>query len=309
MFVRTVLFTTCLLVLGQPGCRVEAPPFNGVSRPDGRAPVDAIDGGLDASTTSRPIDGPRVPPPSPPPPPPPPGDPPDAAPDAPPDAAPDTAPDLPPVAASGLVGHWKFDEDSGNMASDSSGSGNHGLLGPGAVFVPGGFPGAMFQNPRAIDFDGLDGRVVLTVNRLPAAEASKSISFWVNYPAASAAIQAMLSLTNGLAACGVQIGFRGGQLAVWGWAGAILASAPPPPPGWHNVIYTFDGLTHTLVLDGATSATTTEPPQSCAITDAVVSGYAGGAENFLGTLDDLRIYDRALSPTEISTVSKGGDPG
>jgi hypothetical protein len=304
MFGRLVLASIWILVLAVAGCRVDAPATGGGGPSiDARAPDGA--GAAEAGADRRPPDGP---PPSPAPNAPPPSAPPPAPPDAAPEPTPDAPPDTPPAATPGLVGHWRFDEDSGTRASDSSGSGNDGQLSPGAFFVVGGFPGALFANPGALELDGVEGRVVLTVNRFPAIEAPKSISFWMNFAAVPGDIQAMMSLTNGAVACGVQIGFRGGLLAVWGWAGAGLVSADPPAPGWRHVTYTFDGLMHTLVVDGVTVGSTTSPAQSCLITDAVVSGYAGGAENFLGTLDDVRIYDRPLTPTEISTLAAGGSP-
>ncbi len=311
MLVRSRLIASALFFLACVSCTVEAtPPTGAVSGVDARRPADAA-GKPDAAAPSAdaatppPAPSPPAPPPAPPPPLP---DPPDAAtdPDAPPE--PDAGPDLPPVPPSGLVGYWRFDDRAGAVASDSSGSANHGMVGPGAMFVPAGFPDARFPNQGAIDFDGLEGRVVVAVNRLPAVDGSKSISFWMNPPSVPTAIQAIISLTNGVFLCGVQIGFRQGQLAVWGWAGAVLLSATPPAPGWHNVIYTYDGVGHTLVVDGTTVATSALAPQVCAITDAVVSGYAGGAENFLGALDDLRIYDRALSATEIAALSAGESP-
>jgi hypothetical protein len=304
MSARVVLVSTSLFLLAGltgAGCRVAAP--EGISSPPS-VDARASDGGgaSDAGADSRPVDGPPAPsspPPSAPPPPPA---------DAAPAPTPDAPPDAPPMPVAGLVGHWKFDEDSGALARDSSGSGNDGQLTAGAFFVVGGFPGATFSNPGSLELDGVEGRVVLAVNRFPTVEGAKSISFWMNFAAVPAGIQAMMSLTNGALACGVQIGFRGGLLAVWGWAGAGLVSADPPAPGWHNVVYTFDGLMHTLAVDGATVGSTTSPTQACAITDAVVSGYAGGAENFLGTLDDFRVYDRSLSPAEIAALAAGGSP-
>jgi hypothetical protein len=310
---RAVLVVSWLLLGFPAACTLDAPPEYRGPQLDARRGRDAGgDGGVANRTPDAPAQPPTAPPPAPPQPPspPPPADPVDAAAPMPPDTSPDAGPlpPPPPPPASGLTAHWKFDEGSGDLARDSSGSANDGTLGAGATFVVGGFPGALFANPGAVELDGVEGRVVLTVNRLPPAEAPKSISFWANHPAVPADIQAMVSLTNGASLCGVQIGFRSGQLTVWGWAGAVLATAPPPPPGWHNIIYTFDGFTHTLVVDGVREATTTDPAQSCPITDAVVSGYAGGAENFLGTLDDLRIYDRALTDNEVTTLAAGGQP-
>ncbi|MBL9141431.1 MAG: hypothetical protein JNK53_06145, partial [Phycisphaerae bacterium] len=39
--------------------------------------------------------------------------------------------------ASDLVGHWKFDEGTGTVASDSSGLGNHGAIIGTASYVAG----------------------------------------------------------------------------------------------------------------------------------------------------------------------------
>jgi hypothetical protein len=305
MLARSWLIAPCLLLVA---CTVESPAPGAFPTPDAR-PRDS-GGKPDAAASGAPVDAaPAPPPPAPmpqPPLPPPMPDPPDAAPEPPP-MPPDAAP-VPPVPPSGLVGYWKFDEGGGAVASDSSGLGNDGMVGPGVTFVPGGFPAARFPNAGAIDLDGIEGRVVLAINRMPDIDASKTISFWMNYAAVPQAIQAMVSLTNGGSLCGVQIGFRQGQLAVWGWAGGLLVSATPPEPGWHNVVYIFDGVMHTLAVDGITVASSALAPQVCPITDAVVSGYAGGAENFLGTIDDLRIYARALSAAERDALSAGEAP-
>jgi hypothetical protein len=281
---NSILALSCFILLGPLACSSSPEPSR---NPDaGRvAAADAAQPDRPVPVL-RPIDGPLMP-----------------------DALPDLGPDLPPVGPSGLVGHWKFDEGSGSMTNDSAGSLNHGVLLPGATLVAGGFPAAMFPNPGAVALDGVAGRVVLGVNRYPLAESPKTISLWVNYAAVPIDVSAMFSLTNGNESCGVQMGWRGGLLAVWGWAGAVFVSGPYPPPGWHSVIYTFDGTTHSLIVDEAAPITSTALPQACALTDAVISGYAGGGENFAGTIDDFRIYNRVLSAAEISTLARGGDPG
>jgi len=53
------------------------------------------------------------------------------------------------AAQAGLVGWWRFEEGSGNIANDSSGNGHHGtILGtPEWVSGPEGFGGALAFNP------------------------------------------------------------------------------------------------------------------------------------------------------------------
>src|SRR5580698_9672201 len=70
----------------------------------------------------------------------------------------------------GLVGHWRLDEDVGDVANDSSGNGRTGFAaGPGWSWVPGQFGSAMH-------FSGVDA---VTVGGLPRATPSYSVSAWV----------------------------------------------------------------------------------------------------------------------------------
>jgi hypothetical protein len=70
----------------------------------------------------------------------------------------------------GLVGWWKFDEGSGTVAYDSSGNGNDGNLTNGPTWETGKINGA-------ISFDGLNDYVNLPVKSYPFGN-SASVSFW-----------------------------------------------------------------------------------------------------------------------------------
>jgi hypothetical protein len=234
----------------------------------------------------------------------------DALADSPPDRVREAGPDLPPALPSGLVGYWKFDETTGTTTRDEAGSANDGVVATGATLVPGGFPSAMFPNPGALALDGVMSRVTLGVNRLPNVDGPKTIALWFNYTTTPAGTRDFVSLTNGGLFCGVQVGVRSNMLGVWGWGGTVaqLLQAPLPGPGWHQLTYTFDGSQNTLTIDGGTPVVSTTAPQACDVFDAVVGSYFGGRENFGGTIDDLRIYNRALGASEIATLAAGGDP-
>ena len=210
----------------------------------------------------------------------------------------------PPPPASALVAHWRFDEGQGQRAADSSPAGNHGTLTGGASFVSPGCPLAKFPNPAAVSLDG-QAEVVAGVARLPRTDAAKTISLWVRAPGPAATTQAYLSLTNRALGCGVQIGVRGRTLAVWKWGGEVMVSMPAPGTGWHHVFYAFDGTNHRLRLDGATAVVSTAVSQSCAVAEAVVGNYLNGGNHYVGEIDDLRIYDRALSETEAAQLARG----
>jgi hypothetical protein len=227
-------------------------------------------------------------------------------PPAPGDAA--AAVDLAPV-GQGLVGHWRLDQAEGTTVRDSSGSGNDGVLTGGAALVSPAFPLAKFPNGAALSLDGVDDQVVARANRLPAADAPKTISVWVRFSSQPAASQAAVSLTTRASSCGVHLGRRGAILAAWLWGGEVLAMVSAPGAGWHHMLYTFDGGHHSLSVDGGAPVSSNLPPQSCAITDVVIGNYQGGGNWFPGNIDDVRVYNRALETSEARQLAEGLDLG
>ncbi len=73
---------------------------------------------------------------------------------------------------------------------------------------------------------------------------------------------------------------------------------------WHHIAGTFDGATVSLYLDGVSQATSVYNP-TIALSDPNVYLGSDGANCYQGALDDVRIYDRALSETEIGQIAAG----
>jgi len=83
-----------------------------------------------------------------------------------------------PDISKGLVAHWTFDEDSGNIVSDSSGFGNNGTV-YGATWTTGAVDGAL-------EFDGIDDYVQIPDNSSPPPVhlsnlSDGSISIWFKF--------------------------------------------------------------------------------------------------------------------------------
>jgi hypothetical protein len=209
--------------------------------------------------------------------------------------------------AVGLVGYWPLDEGMGTATADLSGSGNEGVVMGSGMWMPAGFPAAKFRNPASLTLNGRPDQVVVGANRLGPVDGKLSVSLWFNYAAPpTTGNRTFFSFTNRNEACGIQIGTRGANAVVWQWGGFVVAQTPAPPPGWHHLVYTFDGTTHALVLDAGTPVTTQAPPQSCVPTDATIGNYQGGGEFFLGQIDDVRIWaDRVLDAPSIAALYAG----
>ena len=209
-----------------------------------------------------------------------------------------------PPSSAGLVAHWRLDEIAGGVVSDASGSGNDGTVLGGATAAA-GFPRAQFPNRGGVIMDGVDDQIVAGAKRLPATDAAKTISLWVRYPTSTAGVDAFLSLSNRAVSCGVHIGRRSGLLTAWNWGGELVVSTPERPAGWHHVLYRFDGRRHSLSIDGDPPVSSSTAAQSCPVTDAVIGNYQGGGNHFLGTIDDVRVYDRVLDDSQARRLSDG----
>jgi hypothetical protein len=78
---------------------------------------------------------------------------------------------------------------------------------------------------------------------------------------------------------------------------------------WYHLAITYDGTTKTIYVDGAPLPTTTHPTTPIEYDDGDVTLGCDLLTNgtidvpFHGALDDVRIYDRALSPAEILALS------
>jgi hypothetical protein len=75
--------------------------------------------------------------------------------------------------------------------------------------------------------------------------------------------------------------------------------------GWHHVALAYDGSHVTFYVDGVADPSLSANQSSLAsFTNAVLNiGYSdNGLDRFVGDIDEVRIYNRALSASEISAL-------
>jgi hypothetical protein len=234
----------------------------------------------------------------------------DAAPDL--AGAPDLAANMVEPRPAGLVAHWRLDEPGGNTALDERGL-NPGTLTNGTGRVSVGFPSARFENPGAVSFDGLDDYVALGIRELPAMQAVKSVSVWFRADSLSTTARRNLVVFNNRAAEeSWQLGLERGYPAVWTWGPtpARLIGVSRMDLQWHHLVYVFDGTTQRLYLDGTAAATLGQAPPSATVAAAYLGTYDptdDDGERWSGVIDDVRIYDQALTPEQIAWLAAGND--
>jgi subtilisin family serine protease len=203
------------------------------------------------------------------------------------------------------VAHWKFDEGQGDIAYDSAGNNN------GVIYGPQWTEGII---GTALAFDGTDDYVSIGPGVSPTGP--KTISAWVKIPPVgqgSANSQYDFFILEGRQAGNVAVLFYfndGVELKYWNQAAGgieIKYTVALDDDAWHLVGLTYDLDTWTLFLDGFPVATGTGDDHS-----AIVSGESIGGDTDLmfrawyGKIDDVRIYDRALSAKEIEELYRQG---
>ena len=220
---------------------------------------------------------------------------------------------------SGLVAGYPFEEGSGTTAADVSGNGHTGSLTGGVTWTTSGKYG------NALSFDGTTGYVNVASPNLPTGDYTWEA--WVN-PNQTSTFQALL-VSRGLEVSpgGLELDLdAGGKIIVWSNGALRLTSATTLPAGtWSHMALTRTGATLRLYINGALDSNTG--------TDGVAHNFSSagaecplliGVDNdsgctaalngyFAGRLDEIRIYSRALTATEIQAdmatpVSSGSQP-
>jgi hypothetical protein len=220
-----------------------------------------------------------------------------------PDAGSDIGDEAGSASIAGLVAHWPLDEGQGSSASDVTGNQNEGALVNGPSWVEESAP-ISGVNPSALRLDGADDRVELSIRTLPGAEAPKTIALWFRNSETTSRLRNLVALFNETDRTGIHLGLDGDGLAVWRWGEfeSILSSAGAPDQSWHHAAYSWDGSTHQLYLDGTLVDSSTAAVLPGPIRTARL-GIWKLPEIFGGDLDEVRIYDRALSDAEVLALS------
>ena len=219
----------------------------------------------------------------------------------------------------GLVGWWTFDgrDMAGNYAFDKSGNGNRGTL-TGTNGVPVRTLGKLGQG---LSFDGVDDSVDIPPTPAFVDNTTGSVSLWFNTKSFTAEqIFADVLFVSDPDEFRIEyLGDSNDQLRVVVVNNAVATAALDTAnntitdSNWHHLVVTSDGSVVRLFLDGAqktlTAAVGSNTGQwfaSAVDANRLNLGSQNGASSLLGSLDDVRIYNRALSADEIKRLYKIG---
>jgi fibronectin type 3 domain-containing protein len=199
----------------------------------------------------------------------------------------------PPV---GLVAAYGFEETSGTTAADSSGKGSTGTV-SGATPVTGGKFG------RALSFDGINDLVTVPdANALDLAP-GMTLEAWVKPTTVSGWRTALLKERPGQLSYALYAAADNGRPQTEISAGAsreARGTAALTAGAWSHLAATYDGTTLRLYVNGAQVSSTAATGTLFNSTGALrIGGNKIWGEYFSGLIDEVRVYERALTPAEI----------
>jgi Concanavalin A-like lectin/glucanases superfamily/MBG domain/MBG domain (YGX type)/Bacterial Ig domain len=205
----------------------------------------------------------------------------------------------------GLAGHWKLDEVAGNTASDSSSHNNHAVVNRVFEWTTGYIGNALHLGYGGgyADYGFLYDAPSLRPNQF-------TVSIWVRADMKPSAMLVPYSLfftkLDWVANTGFEFGYLlPGQLGLRVMTGTdVFAREELTVPlddletGWHHLCAVYDGNYLRLYRNGSEIAG--KRIGNIQINHGERIGAFG--QNFMGTIDDLRLYNRALSPTEVEEL-------
>ena len=218
----------------------------------------------------------------------------------------------------GLVGYWKFDAAAGTTVRDWSGTGNNGTLNGSWDFSP-GLPTTNFDNAHALILDGSSAYMSLGTTSIPATNASQTIALWIYYTALPGAAKTFVeTIDTAGSSYGNRLGISSANaIQLWKAAAAstqVLAvsvsnTTTYPLSTWRHVAYTYDASAspaiHKIFIDGVEKVSSTTAAGSVTPNSVRVGARQTGAEYFDGRIDDLRVYNVALTTAQIASLAAG----
>ena len=202
------------------------------------------------------------------------------------------------TAAAGLVGAWAFDENTGTAVTDQSGRGNNGTL-SNAIWTTGG------QFNSALTFNGSNAWVTVPDSATLDLTTGMTVEAWVRPTTTGGWRTGVMKEQGGNLVYGLYTNTTSNrptvELYVNGSVRALTGTTQLVNGTWAHLAATYDGTTIRLFVNGVQAAQLAAAGSMPVSTGALrIGGNSIWSEWFSGTIDEVRVYNRALSASEIT---------
>ena len=219
--------------------------------------------------------------------------------------------------SAGLVAHWEFDDGTGTIAVDSSGNGHDGTLLGDPAWVAG------MIGSGALSFDGSDGLVDVGHDESLSITDELTITVWVKVSDLSTFYFLVCKQPSGTAGDNYPGNYEfriqsntgilefGHQEAEGEQYTFYTSETPITAEQWYHVAVSITkGELVEFYIDGISAGSFEQLTNFGVLNDEPVriGGRKDGYSFFNGILDDVRLYDRALSAVQIQKLYNGNPP-
>jgi len=204
--------------------------------------------------------------------------------------------------APNLMGWWKFDDGSGQTASDSSGYGRHGQRGS-TPEADSNDPAWVVDDPvrgRCLDFDGGD---YVSIEPIPTLRSDKvTISAWIKRNPGDDGWSPIVRQYNE-SQKGYYFCLHNGRPKLYLGGDHVQSREDINKDIWYHIAGTYDGDELKIYVDGGPPTTNPVGGLTGVYDDAYIGGR--GTHYFKGKIDDVRVYNYALDMFEIWDAMSG----
>ncbi|MHC4166343.1 MAG: LamG domain-containing protein, partial [Planctomycetota bacterium] len=208
-----------------------------------------------------------------------------------------------PISDPDLMGWWKLDEGHSATAFDWSGHGNDGVL-QGDAQWSGGYDGG------AIKLSG-SGNVYAASAQVPTS--AFTIAFWFRPESslnAGNSRQDFVYWQNGNGRPHITFNRSGdGEIGLWpnvggDFDGPVTTTRAWPAGRWHHIAATFDGSSFDIYVNGILEGSVLHPGVHEDASGMLMGVRTSSRNYFIGEMDDVRLYGKALTEQEIGLVMR-----
>lgn len=205
----------------------------------------------------------------------------------------------------GLVGYWSFDEGQGREARDGSGLCHHGQIQGGAAWVPG-------RQGTALELNGIDSAVRMSGADTLNLQGDATFTAWVRTTSDDGRDRLIFGDIAGQAVHrNLSIELDRGSLVVGHGNDTLVESLSPKlqfDGQWKHLAIILEHPRYYLYVDGQLSdvGTLAMPLSRTRSGGFLIGGWWAGW--FKGAIDEVRLYNRALSHREVLALVPGMAP-
>ncbi len=199
-----------------------------------------------------------------------------------------------------LVGYWSMNENTGSVASDYSGNGNNGTI-TGAQNSTGKYGLGLYLN-------GVNNSVLINSSATLQINSSITMSAWIKVDSLGT-YQTIIDKSYGNPRNGYYLSLANNRLLFGIWNNGVqkhvygLKTWNSSDVGiWHHIVGVFDGRYTKLYVDGIADGSTDWTSFINGVDSVSLMIGHSYTYYFSGIVDEVRIYNRALTSPEVKTL-------